>query len=314
MHRHGKTNTGKERYKCPSCGKTSIIHRPDTRDRHIHDHFVSWLTGKKTKTEVAEELGITRQALSLRFHAFFAALPRVPVPSPEYRPRILIVDGTYVNGVKICILISLDEEDHIFWAFVERERYLSWVAFLERFARPDIVVADGQKGLKSAVDALWPGMPFQRCQFHVIKLVHEHITREPKEEAGKKLLALLYELKHTKTKEDATMWRYRYICWEKIYEKLFKEKTDGGSWRQRRLRKARGAMRKALPHLFAFLDHEGCPNTTNDVEGWINGALKEAVREHRGLRVEQQKVLVSILLSHLSRRKKSKENPTRNFP
>jgi hypothetical protein len=37
------------------------------------------------------------------------------------------------------------------------------------------------------------------------------------------------------------------------------------------------------------------------VEGWVNGALAEALRWHRGLRIHEKKALVAIVLSHLAR-------------
>jgi hypothetical protein len=64
-----------------------------------------------------------------------------------------------------------------------------------------------------------------------------------------------------------------------------------------------------LPYLFTYLDFPGCPNTTNLVEGWPNAAIAEALRRHRGLHLSQKKILVSIILSHLTR-----EKPTRTFP
>jgi hypothetical protein len=208
-------------------------------------------------------------------------------------------------------LIAVDEHGHIFWMFAGRETYLSWSAFLETLPEPEVAVGDGQKGLYAAVSTLFEDAAFQRCQFHVIQLVHKYLTRDPDHEAAKEFLDILYRLKDAKDKEAAMLWKIEYKHWEARHENMLKEKTPAGRYRHARLRSARTAVRGAWPHLFTFLDHENCPNTTNLVEGWVNAALANALREHRGLHLWQKRTLVSVILSNLSRN--PKEKPTRKF-
>ena len=61
-------------------------------------------------------------------------------------------------------------------------------------------------------------------------------------------------------------------------------------------------------------DFPGCPNTTNLVEGWTNTAIAEGLRRHRGLRLSQKKILVSTILSHLTREKPTRKLPEKNTP
>src|SRR3989344_2508404 len=44
-------------------------------------------------------------------------------------------------------------------------------------------------------------------------------------------------------------------------------------------------------------------DTTNLVESWVNTAIAEGLGRHRGMRLSQKKMLVSIILSHLTREK-----------
>jgi putative transposase len=310
MHCHGKTVTGKERYRCPQCKKTSTIHRPDIRALHIRDHFVTWLIGKSTKAEIASTLGITRQALTKQFSPLF--LEEWPPPKQTVYARILIVDGTYIHGNTLCTLIAIDEDDNLFWKFVTSESYLSWLSFLSQFKEPDLIVVDGNEALKAAVLKLWPQVDIQRCQFHLIQRVHKVMTRTPSSDAGKELLKLLYELKKVKNTHQALLWRLRYKHWEAQYAVYLKERDERGAFIHKRVRSARLTVRRTLPYIFTFLDHSEAPNTTNLVEGWPNAAIAEALRRHRGLHLFQKKTLVSIILSHLHRG--VREKPTRKFP
>ena len=102
-----------------------------------------------------------------------------------------------------------------------------------------------------------------------------------------------------------------YTIWEKQYErKVFSVRNESGKFTYQRLRSARYIMRKAIPHLFTYIDKPGVPNTTNLVEGWVNSAIAEALRLHRGLRLSEKKMLVSVILSKLAKRniEHTKEN------
>ena len=145
----------------------------------------------------------------------------------------------------------------------------------------------------------------------MVSLIIHYLSRNPKTEAGQQILELMYRLKQVKTNEDRDKWKLLHRIWEKQYEKIFSEKNEAGGYTHRKLRSVRFIVRKALPNLFTYLDYPGCPNTTNLVEGWVNTAIAEGLRRHRGLHLSQKKTLVSIILSNLKR--KTKEKPTRKF-
>lgn len=143
----------------------------------------------------------------------------------------------------------------------------------------------------------------------MVSLVIHYLSRNPKEAAGRDILDLMYRLKTVKTHEEKKRWCMFHRIWEKQYEKVFAEKKESGGYVHRKLRSVRGIVRRTLPDLFTYLEYPGCPNTTNLVEGWVNTALAEGLRRHRGLRLRQKKTLVAVILSHLTR-----EKPTRKFP
>lgn len=310
MRRHGRTKSGTERYFCPVCKRSSIIHRPDTHIRHDKDRLITWLTGVESKDTIAKLYGVTRQTLSNEFRSFFNKNPNGMAPL-GFKTKMLIVDAKFIHGSELCALIAVTENDKIFWQFASAECYGTWYACLVRFAPPEVVVADGQKGVARFVRRYWPNTAFQRCHFHMVSLVIHYLSRNPKDKAGQDILDLMYRLKQVKTYEDRDRWKLFHRIWEKQYEKVFAEKNETGGYAHRKLRSVRFIMRRALPNLFTYLDYPECPNTTNLVEGWVNTAIAEGLRRHRGLHLSQKKTLVSIILSNLSRN--SKEKPTRKF-
>ena len=311
MRRNGKTAKGTERYRCLDCRTSTIIHRPDTHSRHDHERFISWLTGVKSKTEIAKHYGLSRRTLTREFQAFFLDPVEPPIPK-DIAIKLLIVDAKYIHHRVMCVLVALTEDDRIFWQFAPEERYGTWREFLKMFPQPKVVVADGHKGMFYFVKRYWPETAFQRCHFHMSLLVTKYLTRNPRDEAGQVILDLVHRLKTIKTREDKEQWLMFHRIWEKQYEKVFNEKTESGGYRYRKLRSVRTIMRRSLPNLFTYLDYSGCPNTTNLVEGWINTAIAEGLSRHRGLTLTQKKTLVSVILSNLKRNSKGKN--TRKFP
>lgn len=311
MQGWGKTAAGTPRYRCLVCKRSSIIHRPDTRQRHQRNRLVSWLTGVQSKDDVARRYGVTRQTLSKEFQVFFRQNPN-PKTFQGFGAKILIIDAKFIHGRKLCALIAVAEDDYIVWQFANTECYHTWRGFLARFSSPEVVVADGQKGVARFVKRWWPQTAFQRCHFHLVSLVIHYLSRNPKNEAGQQILDLLYRLKYVKTFEDRDQWKLLHHIWEKQYEKVFNEKNELDGYVHQKLRSVRFIVRRAVPNLFTYLDYPGCPNTTNLVEGWVNTAIAEGLRRHRGLHLSQKKTLVSIILSNLRRSKR--EKPTRKFP
>lgn len=313
MWRHGETKSGTERYFCPTCKKASIIHRDDTRLRHKKDRLVAWLTGVESKTAIARRYGLTRQALSYEFRSLFRKNPNGMAPL-GFKATMLIVDAKFIHGSELCALIAVDEHDTIFWQFATEESYGTWYACLVRFNPPEVVVADGEKGVARFVKRYWPNTAFQRCHFHMVKLVIQYLSRNPKEEAGWEILKLMYRLKTVKTFAARDQWFLLFKIWEKQYAWYFKAKNVSGEYRYRKLRSVRLIAQRAIPNLFTYLDYPGCPNTTNLVEGWINAALAEGLRRHRGMHLSQKKILVSIILSHLTREKPKQKLSSKNTP
>jgi hypothetical protein len=302
----GHTRQGKPRFFCLHCKKTATPQRDDVEIRQNIKDLKKWLSGKDNLSNMASRYHVTRQAMWKRFHQVMETASEEPKLPDLIKTRILIIDGTYIHGHTLCALIAVDESDKIYWKFAPYESYSAWVEFLSSFTEPEIIIMDGQKGLFAAARMLWPNVAIQRCQFHVIAFAIQFIGRNPKDQIGKDLLNILYTLKDAKTIEGRNAWISSYRSWEQKYEMSLLAKDVRKQFMYPRMRSARLILRRALPYLFTFLDHKGSPNTTNLVEGWINGTIAEALRLHRGLRVHEKKTLATIILSDLIR-KKTKE-------
>ncbi len=296
----GRTAKGLPRFYCLACRVSSTRKKDAVEKKHLLYKLDRWLGGKDSLSKMALKDHKTRQALWKRLHPLMREMPE-PVIPPQTKARVLILDGTYVHGHSLCALVAIDEDDNLYWRFAPYESLLVWSDFLSSFAEPEVVIMDGQKGLFAATRGLWPNVPIQRCQFHVVAFALQYTGRRPKEEASIQLIGILYKLKYAKTNAGKEMWMFLYKAWEKKYARQLIEKNESGNFRYPKLRSARLIVRRALPNIFTFLNHEGCPNTTNLVEGWVNSAVAEALRMHRGLRMYEKRALVSIVLSHLKR-------------
>ena len=273
MHRHGKTSSGNQRWKCVSCRTTSVNNRPDVRARHLRQRFLQWITETRSMTERARELQISRQQLGKLFNAFWADIPVSPVQAK--RAEVLILDGVYLSGRNNAVLIARDLSNVHAWHFADRECFAAWNAFLSHLSPPAAVVIDGQKCLQQAILQRFPQANIQRCLVHIERFVRTCVSRNPQTEAGKLLWNLVRSLWKVSSQERARSWIQQFASWQKRYAGFLAERSrsaETGRWwyTHRKLRAARSHLNNALPYLFTFIEAPGVPRTSNHVEGGVN--------------------------------------------
>lgn len=315
MQKRGLTAAGTQRWYCSLCRSSAVKNRPDTQARHHRTLFIHWLTGNRSLAEIAHAQSVSRQTLV----RWFAPLWELTRQSPAIKPTphaVYILDGVYLSGRENAALICRTMTAQMSWLFAVRESLASWLLFLGHLPEPDAAVIDGQKGLLAAIQCLWPQAKIQRCVVHIERLARIKLTRQPKTNAGKELLALVQRLFGVRTKKQRSRWQCIHRRWERRHADFLKERSYGEpqmgkkrAWwyTHRNIRAARSLIRNALPHLFTFIDHPHIPRTTNHVEGGVNSRLKELVHRHRGLPQDRKQVLVA---EHLGR--KRGEKPPRN--
>lgn len=318
MQKWGKTAIGKQRYRCNKCSVTTINSRPDCSSRINQKVFVQWVTSSDRQTQVAKHLKVTRRTVINRFHAFWKHSPQ-PLPIRDH-PSVIVVDGVSVvkHNLVALIIVRPDYHKPIGWAFTLRENYDSWVHTLSSIAgqgvNPQYLVCDGQRGLLKAIMTIWPRIRIQRCLIHIVRQAKLWLTLHPQTETGIKLLDLVRDLLHIRTRRQKRKWLRRFRRWMKKHEAFLKERTYHPTkpkkwwYTHRKLRAVRSLLKNSLPNLFVFIGHSQVPRTSNHVEGGVNSRLKDLLRIHRGLSPQRQRVLVAWYLAV-----RQGQKPTRNF-
>jgi len=264
---------------------------------------VGWLIGNRALVELAKELKCSRRTLIRQFIQFWNENPE-PNKDCQYDDGILICDALYLEGRKGTVLIGRTLSTVVFWLFASRENYWSWRLFFGSIKTPKVIVCDGQKGMLSAVKDVFPQTRIQRCHFHVLHRARMLLTRSPKTTAGIKLNYIIKKLNKVRTRRQKRRWIRRFNRWNKKHDKYLKERSFGvkpngkPTWwyTHKRLRACRNLINNALPHLFTYIGHYPVPRTTNHVEGGINSRLKELLHRHRGLSIQQKRILASHFL------------------
>lgn len=280
--KNGRTAAGTQRWRCPSCGASSVRRREDVTRRHQLVEFLTWLVGKHAQ----DQMDATATGRSFRHRTAWCwdVEPRLgPVTTTHHQ---VLVDGIWVGSW--CLLIAVTEHLQVLaWQWCARESTAAWTALLERIPAPAVVVCDGGTGIASAVRAVWPETRTQRCLFHVQMNVRQHLTLNPRTDAGRRLLGLSRALSNVFTIDDAIEWQKRLDVWWRAHGHLTRERTlrDGRWWfTHDRLRKAWLLLVKLARDgvLFTFVDY-GNTRTTSALEGGINNGIRHVLRHHRGM-------------------------------
>src|ERR687891_133078 len=177
----------------------------------------------------------------------------------------LILDGTVVKvrldrkATVISLLIALGirrDGQKVVLAIKNMggESEAAWRAVLDDLlargmAKPELVIADGGKGLEAALASLWDDMPVQRCTVHKERNLLAHAPKHLHDE----IKADFNDLMHAKTAEEV----------------LAKRKAFLARWKLR-CRPVATSLEEAGEHLFSFLryppDQWRSLRTTNAIE------------------------------------------------
>ena len=114
--------------------------------------------------------------------------------SPIGQIQYLILDARYESVrvgsqvVKQALLLAIgvdyNGERHILDTSVANsEAEVNWRVFLEGLVRRGMhglrmITSDDHSGLRAAIDAVFPGILWQRCQFHLQQNAHAYVTRK----------------------------------------------------------------------------------------------------------------------------------------
>ena len=211
---------------------------------------------------------------------------------------MVIMDCVYFR--RVCVYLVIRDwylKKNIYFKRIPYETiddYVLAIDFLEvRGFIIDGIVVDGRKGV---FEALSDSYPIQMCQFHQKQIVRRYVTNKPKTEAGQTLRQIVKMLPTS----DEILFEFLLDFWYKNCQTFLKERTVNPITKRwfythERLRSAYRSLRKNLPYLFTFLKVKNMPNTTNSLDG-LFGHLKDAIRIHRGLKLNRKTKLIEYLI------------------
>lgn len=286
MMRNGKTKAGTQRWRCGSCGASSV-RRIDSAAKALK-MFVGWLLGKLSQ----RELGIPARTFRDKTSRFWELWPILPACDEIH--RVVYMDGIWLS--RKCVILIACTDDYVIGCHLARsENSRDWGCLMQRIAPPDVLVCDGGGGMEKARRAHWPKTRVQRCTFHAFCQVKRCTTTRPKTQAGVDLYSLAKNLMRVASLQEAAEWTAALHRWCADYEEFLKERADDGSrYRHERLRKARKALVGLCNAgtLFTYLD-EGLvaggavPAMSNRIEN-LNGRIRRMLSLHRGMNVDHR--------------------------
>lgn len=327
MKKNGTTTKGTTRWRCknPHCNASTTNTHPDTASRRYFTLFITWISSTLSLEDFAATHHRHRVTLAKNFREFWLIQPAYWIDPHRIYEQIFI-DGTYFGKGKnkYCLLTAYDGTHVICWHWCKKESTASYRTLLEKIPHPpEVVTLDGHHGALSAIKQLWPDAAIQRCVVHVHRNIITHLTRHPRTDAGKSLLALSRALLQITTTEQARQWVTQLQQFETTHSRWLKEKTHvddlidkrlkpkhvrrGATWwythyRQRRAWKLLVTLTRKN-HLFTYLTHTDhtLAATTNCLEGGVNAHLKNLARTHRGQPPEHQRTIIDWwLVQHTS--------------
>lgn len=306
--KNGRNTAGNQRWKCPSCGASSIRKRTDRSKLFTLLRFLDWLLGKASQSDVDG----TQSGRSFRRTTSWCWDLRPALPTTGVVHDVIEIDGFNLRS-GWCVLAARADGRTIAWQWCSRESHAAWGELFKRLTEPVVVVCDGGPGMHAALKEHWPNTRIQRCLVHLQRNIRKYVTTKSKTPAGQALWGLALTLTRVKTQDDAAAWTKLLIEWESAFLHLTKQRSyrkntpEVPSWvratqqwwyTHQRLRSGYQVLRRVIDrgHLFTFLDtdlaHLAVPPTTNGIEGGTNSPMRLQLLHHRGMTEEHQRRLL----------------------
>lgn len=251
----------------------------------------------------------SRKTLSELFLQFFThplsvAEVHVVFPLTSLDVWVLALDGTWLKrqGV-IMIYWNHTTGECIYWSWESSESYVAIATGLTKLSQimgvehpPSGVVSDWKGSIVANVERYIGSIPHQRCLAHVKRDIERLLPKHSPYPATQELRNIGLSLITIRSKQEKEDWLLRLNSWQMIYGSVLTErsipdeptKTKRKWWyTHSNVRRAFRILTKDQHHLFEHLDHPFLPSTNNGLEG-INSDLKTKLRNHRGMKAEQQ--------------------------
>ena len=145
---------------------------------------------------------------------------RVRIANKVVSAPVLVTLGVKADGQKVVLDLELlqSESSECWGGFVE--------GLVERgLKRPCLVIIDGNKGLRAAVDKNWPGTQVQRCTVHKLRNLERHVPRHALEEVKSDYHRII----HAESLDQARKaYREFVLKWKKLAPKVVVSLDEAG--------------------------------------------------------------------------------------
>jgi putative transposase len=145
---------------------------------------------------------------------------RVRIANKVVSAPVLVAVGVKADGQKVVLDLELlqSESTECWGGLVE--------GLIERgLKRPCLVIIDGNKGLRAAVEKSWPGIEVQRCTVHKLRNLERHTPRHALEEVKSDYHRII----QAESLEQARKaYREFVLKWKKLAPKVVVSLEEGG--------------------------------------------------------------------------------------
>jgi transposase-like protein len=145
---------------------------------------------------------------------------RVRIANKVVSAPVLVALGVKADGEKVVLDLELlgSESSECWGGFVE--------GLISRgLGRPRLVIIDGNKGLRAAVDKNWPGTQVQRCTVHKLRNLERHVPRHALEEVKSDYHRII----HAESLDQARKaYREFVLKWKKLAPKVVVSLEEAG--------------------------------------------------------------------------------------
>jgi putative transposase len=137
---------------------------------------------------------------------------RVRIANKVVTAPVLVALGVREDGAKVVLDIEL----------LQSESSECWGGFVQGLVsrglgRPCLVIIDGNKGLRAAVEKSWPGIKVQRCTVHKLRNLERHVPRHVLEEVKSDYHRIINA---ESLQEASKAYREFVLKWKKLAPKV----------------------------------------------------------------------------------------------
>ena len=160
------------------------------------------------------------KAESVVFLYLDAIALRVRIANKVVSAPVLVALGVKADGQKVVLDLEL----------MQSESGECWGGFVEGLVhrglkRPRLVIIDGNKGLRAAVDKNWPGTQVQRCTVHKLRNLERHVPRHALEEVKSDYHRIIQAESLDQARKA---YREFVLKWKKLAPKVVVSLEEGG--------------------------------------------------------------------------------------